>query len=358
MGVYTVTLEALPNFCCICGGNMIRADHEMVCQACGYVSDMVSHGESVNFKDENGASTSHHAPGLGTNAAKAASAYLKKITKGHVLKSSNNKYVVYAFSCLDSFIKSHTNFRSLYEILKININEAVDNYINAKKMAKEGIVKTRVTIVVNGEKETRIRYYSIDRIIERTILAFCTKNVPFGDNIKVDSFNLHKLVRHSTRGKKLGTIRENGYKEHNPALDTLSCLKHGPFPERSHNEHFKKTDHVIHGRQVTYPTYQKYFVLGFAYCDGILKNNVKQNYVQRQNILRGDSRRCQKCNCEIKEEVRVSYRDTKKQKHKRYTSVIPYHVIRINGRKVLVKGCLDDYTANNTVNIFKPAISF
>ena len=102
----------------------------------------------------------------------------------------------------------------------------------------------------------------------------------------------------------------------------------------------------MHGKQVTYPTYQKYFVLGFLYCETLLKSNVKQNHVQRQNILRGDSRRCQKCNCEIKEIVKISYRDTKKQKHKKYTSVIPYHVIRINGRKVTVKGCLD-YAGHN-----------
>lgn len=353
-----MTLEALPNFCCICGGKLVKADHEMVCQACGYVSDIVSHGEAANFKDEDRVNTSHHAPGLGTNAAEAASTYLKKITKGHVLKSSNNKYIVYAISCLDNFIKSHGNFRLLYEILRITINKAINNYINAKKMAKEGIEEIRVTRVINGVKEMRIRYYSIDRIIEKTILAFCTKNVAFGDNIKVESFNFHKLVRHSTRGNKSGTLRENGYKEHNPALDILSCLKHGPFPEKSHNAHFKKADHMINCRQITFPTYQKYFVLGFSYCDDMLKNNVKQNHVQRQNILRGDSKLCKNCRCDTEEVVKVSYRNTKKQKQKKYTSVISYHVIRINGRKVLVKGCLDDYAANNTVNTIKQPISF
>ncbi len=98
-----------------------------------------------------------------------------------------------------------------------------------------------------------------------------------------------------------------------------------------------------------------YFVSAIAH---ILKNSVKQNHAKRQEILRGNSRRCEKCNCEINEEVRVSYHDTKDQKHKKYTSVIEYHVLRINGRKVKIKGCLEDYDANNTAGILKPNLSF
>jgi hypothetical protein len=350
MEVLTMTLQIPQDLCCMCHGIMVKDDHELVCQACGYVSaEIYTENEPANFKDKNGSSTSCHAPGLGTNAAEAASAQLKKTTKGHVLKFQENKYVIYAYSCLGNFLKSNDIFRVQCQTLKTVLKKAVNDYVYAKKMAREGIEETKITRVVNGNKENHIRYYSIDRIIEKTILGFCTRNAFFGANIKIDSFSFHKIVRHSTRGKKLGTIRENGYKQHNSALDVLSCLQHGTFMEKSHNEHFKKTDHVMHGKQVTYPTYQKYFVLGFLYCETLLKNNVKQNHVQRQNILRGDSRRCQKCNCEIKEIVKISYRDTKKQKHKKYTSVIPYHIIRINGRKVTVKGCLDYAGQNCTI---------
>lgn len=348
----------MPIFCCICGSKLVCTDSEAVCKKCGYVPDAVLYGEQTDFKDENGKSTSQHAPGLGTDAAEAASAYLKTVTKGHVLKSQNNKYLVYAFSCLHNFIKSDSKFRYLYEVLRVQVEKAVANYIDAKKMAREGIEETKVTTVVSSKKKTHIRYYSIDRIMERTILAFCSKNMSFVENIKVESFNFHKIVRHSTQGNKRGTMREDGYKDQNPALDVLSCLRHGPFPEKSHNAHFKSVDHIINDRQVTFPTYQKYFVLGFSYCDGILKNSVKQNHVKRQNILRGNSRMCEKCNCEIKEEVRVSYRDTKDQKHKRYTSVIEYHILRINGKKVKIKGCLEDYNPNNTACMFKPNLSF
>ncbi|MDE2590601.1 MAG: hypothetical protein KGL95_13160, partial [Patescibacteria group bacterium] len=348
----------MPVFCCRCGSRLVCTDSEAACKGCGYVPDAVMYGEDASFRDEDGKSTSQHAPGLGTDAAKAASKYLKTITKGHVLKSQNNKYLVYAFSCLRNFVKSDIKFRNLYDVLRALVEKTVTYYMDAKKMAREGIGETRVITVVKGKKETRIRYYAIDRIMERTILAFCSKNMSFVENIKVESFDFHKIVRHSTQGNKRGTMRENGYKEPNPALDVLSCLKHGPFPEKSHNAHFKNADHVINDRQVTFPTYQKYFVLGFSFCGDILKNSVKQNHAKRQNILRGYSKRCEKCNCEIKEEVRISYRDTKNQKHKKYTSVIEYHVLRINGRKVKIKGCLEDYNANNTAGTLKQNVLF
>jgi DNA-binding beta-propeller fold protein YncE len=62
----------------------------------------------------------------------------------------------------------------------------------------------------------------------------------------------------------MGTIRENGYKQHNLALDVLSCLEHGTFIEKSHNEHFKKIDHVIRGIQVTYPHTRNILYLVFC----------------------------------------------------------------------------------------------
>ena len=265
-----MALELMPVFCCRCGSKLVWTDSEAVCKDCGCVLDAVMYGEHTNFKDEDGKSTSQHALGLGTDAAEAANTSLKRITKGHVLKSQNNKYLVYAFSCLNNFIKSDSKFRNLSEVLRTLVEKTVTNYIDAKKMAREGIGETKITTVVKGKKETRIRYYAIDRIMESTILAFCSKNMSFVENIKVESFNFHKIVRHSTQGNKHGTIRENGYKEPNPALDVLSCLKHGTFPEKSHNAHFKKADHIINGRQVTFPTYQKYFVLGFSYCASFL----------------------------------------------------------------------------------------
>src|SRR5574337_219071 len=99
MEVLTITLQIPQDLCCMCRGIMVRADHELVCQSCGYVSEEIDiENEPTNFKDENGKSTSCHAPGLGTNAAKAASSQLQRITKGHVLKSSESKYVTYALS--------------------------------------------------------------------------------------------------------------------------------------------------------------------------------------------------------------------------------------------------------------------
>lgn len=338
-----VSLDLLPTYCPMCGSRLAHLDNEIGCTKCGYVSDETIYGQNTNYKDEDGNSTSQNSPGLGTDAAEAASKYLKKITKGHVLKSQGNKYLTYALSCLASFIKSNTKFKDLREVLRVLVTKSVSDYVSAKKMAREGITETKVVGIVKGKKQNHIRYYAIDRVIENTILAFCSKNKSYAQNIKIESFNLHKAVRHCTRGNKHGTTRENGYKDPNPALEVHSCLKHGPFAEKSHNAHFKNSDHSINERQVTFPTYQKYFVLGFSYCEDILKNSVKQNYVQRQNVLRGNSSRCDTCNCEIKEEVRASYHDTKEKKHKKYTCVIKYHILRINGRKVRVKGCVADY---------------
>jgi len=360
--------DSILDMCSNCR-HLLITDHqrgEKICTnpKCGIVSESnlaaAEPKDFVAYRDENGKSTTHHAPGLGTNAAKAASSQLQRITKGHVLKSSENKYVTYALSCIDNFIKFHYKFGSLYEILRIAIKKTVNTYVTAKKMAKEGIEEIKVTRMINGKKVNSIRYYSIDRIMEKTILAFCAKNKSFADNLKAEAFCFHKIARHSTRGNKGGTIRENGYKEQNPTLDVLACIQHGPFSEKSHNAHFKAADHVINGKQVTFPTYQKYFVLGFAYYDGILKNSVKQNYVQRERILRENSRLCKKCRHELEDVVKTSYRDTKEQKHKKYTSVVRYHVIRINGRKVLIKDCLDDIvndvTSSNTS--LKSPISF
>ena len=203
MEVLTITLQIPQDLCCMCHGIMVKANPDLVCQACGYVSAEIDiENEPANFKNEDGSSTSCHAPGLGTNAAEAASAQLKKTTKGHVLKSQENKYVIYAYSCLGNFLKSHDIFRAQCQTLKTILKKTVNDYVYAKKMAREGIEETKITRVVNGNKENHIRYYSIDRIIEKTILSFCTRNAFFGANIKIDSFSFHKIVRHSTRGKR------------------------------------------------------------------------------------------------------------------------------------------------------------
>ncbi len=110
-----MTMQIPQDLCCMCHNKMVRADHELVCQACGYVSAEIDiENEPANFKDEDGSSTSCHAPGLGTDAAEAASAQLKKTTKGHILGSQENKYVIYTYSCLVNFIKSHDRFRTQY----------------------------------------------------------------------------------------------------------------------------------------------------------------------------------------------------------------------------------------------------
>ena len=222
-------------------------------------------------------------------------------------------------------------------ILEDEIKKDIMSFVNGKKNAGEGIEETKVSRKVGNRIENKIRYFSLDNIIKKTIVEFCFKNPCYGINIKADAIQLHNNPRHSKNGIKSGTKR-GSYRELFAGLKKLSCMKHGKFNEKSHRQHHLQIHQKSEDENISYTTYQKHYIKGYKEWKQGLKSCEPEKLALRTKKVSNISR-CQKCGIQIKLKLAYGYKKLKNGKKRRYKYYNEIHILNIVGCKIEVSSC-------------------